>query len=120
MKIDNYYQPYLIFQQNKEFIVKGSEASASLNVSLFNDEKNIKAKVIIDEKGAFKAIFPKLKANTHPYTLLFTDGVKKVEIKPIYCGDLYLFVGQSNVSLSLKLSMKADKYKSLLKENPIS
>ena len=120
MKIDNYYQPYLIFQQNKEFIVKGSEASASLNVSLFNDEKNIKAKVIIDEKGAFKAIFPKLKANTRPYTLLFTDGAEKVEIKPIYCGDLYLFVGQSNVSLSLKLSMKADKYKSLLKENPIS
>ena len=110
MKLNNYYQKNLIFQQGKSFVVKGISATSSLDVYLKRGNEIIKPELHLNGDGCFNAIFAPLEASNDHYTLIAHDKDESMEISPIYCGDVYLSLGQSNMSLPLKLTEDKDKY----------
>lgn len=110
MRLNNYYQKNLVFQQGKTFVVKGVLATASLDVFLKHDNKIIKPRLELNSDGSFNAVFEPLEASNIPFTLIATDQDTNIEISPIYCGDVYLCVGQSNMSVPLKYSEGKERY----------
>lgn len=120
MYLKNYYQDNLVFQQGKEFIVKGGGATASLKIFLETDNKTIDSSLKINKDGSFKAVFKPLAASNKPFKLIALDNEKRIEISHIYCGDVFLFIGQSNISVPLKLALNKEKYISRLFNNKIN
>lgn len=110
MKFNNYYQANLVFQQGKSFIVKGSKATQSLKVFLKTGNNIVEPTLKIDKDGLFEARFEPQLASNCPFSLVAIDEGITTEISPIYCGDVFLCLGQSNMSLTLNYSEDLQKY----------
>lgn len=113
MKLASIFSPYMVFQQNEVFSVWGNSCNKTIKAKLVNlvSLVEIPPLNINLDGGDFKISFPPLKGNFDPYSLRITSDDENIEISPIYCGDLFLFIGQSNMSISL--SMMEDKERTI-------
>ena len=113
MKLASIFSPYMVFQQNEVFSVWGNSCNKTIKAKLVNlvSLVEISPLNINLDGGDFKISFPPLKGSFDSYSLRITSDNERIEISPIYCGDLFLFTGQSNMSISL--SMMEDKEKSI-------
>ena len=113
MKLASIFSPYMVFQQNEVFSVWGNSCNKTIKAKLVNlvSLVEISPLNINFDGGDFKISFPPLKGSFDSYSLRITSDNESIEISPIYCGDLFLFTGQSNMSISL--SMMEDKEKSI-------
>ena len=111
-------QPHALFQQGMPFEVKGGGVSASFSLRFVNEkgEEILPLSMEVSPNGDFKAVFPAVKGSFVSYWLMTNDGEK---IGPYSFGDVFLCVGQSNMSLPLFLTEDKEKGAKLLKEQPV-
>lgn len=116
MIIYNYISNNMIFQQNKNIVIKGSSCSGKICAELINESNKIVDKPInIDYcNDEFKITFNPKKGSFDSYKLVVWDEEDKITIDNIYIGDVFLTAGQSNMSYSLGCVLKCEKYKELV------
>lgn len=120
MKLYNSYSNNMVFQQNKDIIIKGMECDGSISALFIdNDDQKIMPKQIIYDGDNFKIVFPCLKASNKEYKLIIQDHKSRIELNHLYIGDVFLSAGQSNMSYSLGCTLNNEKYKKLVTRFPI-
>ena len=121
MKLYNYIAENMVFQQNKDIIIRGVDFDGSINAILINKASTAKYSPIEIEynNSKFKIVFPKLKGSYDEYKLILKDTNSTLELNRLFVGDVFLSAGQSNMSYSLGCTLKNEKYKKLVSHFPI-
>lgn len=111
MRLASIFSPRMIFQQNEPFSVWGSGCSSILDARLINiaNKKEVTPVSIKYEGDDFNIVFPPIVGSFDPYCLKVCSKEETIEVSPVFCGDLFLFVGQSNLSISLSLMEDKDE-----------
>ncbi|MBB1079978.1 hypothetical protein H5S09_08920 [Limosilactobacillus sp. STM2_1] len=95
LKLSSLFSDGVILQRNKTNILWGNfKRKALINVEF--EDKTLSAKC--DTNGNFKLKLPAHEAGG-PFELIITSLNKKIVIKEVYFGDVWLLAGQSNMQL---------------------
>lgn len=98
MKFFGYYRNGAVVQRGEPVLVKGyadGEVVCTLRGGAYKEVKTVKS-----NNGKFAVEFSPVNDCKAEYTLSASDGKEEISIK-IYFGDVYLTMGQSNMSYSL-------------------
>lgn len=101
MRLARLFQKNFLFQRGEALSLWGEASSPSFSIFLKKGRETIRPASSFFCDGRFEATFPPQEGGFEPYSILLEENGVAEEIGPIYCGDLYLGVGQSNLAVSL-------------------
>lgn len=103
----------MVVQMNSPFSIKGIDANkineAYIRVIGEKDVINAK-KISVNKNGEFKIDFDGIDGSYKPYRITIKNDDDSLTLGPIYFGDVYLMLGQSNMAYVLSAVEQADKY----------
>lgn len=101
MKFSGYYRDGAIVQRNAPVTVRGyAAASAAVKCVLSGGNIRAEKRTETDGKGRFEVVFDAVSDVESAFVLSAEAGGEKISAR-IRFGDVYLTLGQSNVSYSL-------------------
>lgn len=101
MRLARLFQKDFLFQQGEALFLWGEATSPSFHLFLEKGGERISPLRVEFESGRFLAVFPPQKGTYEPFFIRYGEASASEALGPIYCGDLYLGVGQSNLAVSL-------------------
>lgn len=99
MKFFGYFRDGAVIQRGKPFLVKGY-AEEDIKCALIKNGAIVHQVGVHCENGAFQAKFPAVSDLKSDYEIVAKRGKEQVSCK-VKFGDVYLMLGQSNMSFSL-------------------
>ncbi len=94
LQLAKIFSDNMVLQRNQAIKIWGKASPGKIVTVSFAKEKQ---NVIVQNDSGWSVIFKKQKANAQPQSILITSSVKKIEIKNILIGDVWLCIGQSNM-----------------------
>ena len=104
MKLIGILQSGAVLQRDREITIKGYEAAGTIAIAVGNEKYLGKA----DENGDFSVKIPPRKGSFEPVRISVSDEKETVAID-VKFGDVYLAMGQSNMSYNVGCMINADE-----------
>lgn len=102
LKVANVFSDHMVLQQEMPIRVWGwAEPGASVNVSLVNGDTRLVGTAKAAADGRWLAELEAGKADGKPLFLRVVAGDKKIELKDIFLGEVWICSGQSNMEWSV-------------------
>ncbi|MDD6469392.1 MAG: sialate O-acetylesterase [Bacilli bacterium] len=114
MKLRNYIGNNTVLQQNSQFTIDCFSDFKILDSFLYNEKEDIKVQCqTIYElvRHHYKLTFNAPKGSYNSYKLVIKNEKEELIQDGIFFGDVYLFMGQSNMSYGLRALEKSEYYK---------
>ena len=112
MRAARYFSDHMIVQRDEPFLIWGFEAVGSVRGELvFEGRTVVTVQAEADPSGRFILSFPKREGGFNRFSLRLSDSVQNVEIADVRFGDVYLTMGQSNMSYPLSATEGLEEYR---------
>lgn len=101
LRLQDIFSNNMIVQQNTPVAIWGTGVPGSTVMISF---KGNSATVSVDDSGNWLALLPPHKADTVPAQMTVSDGRDLISIENILVGEVWLCIGQSNMSMGIMAS----------------
>ncbi len=111
MKLARYFSDHMILQREQPFFVWGFEGKGAITGELRRGDEILRAAAVAGVDGAFCLEFAAVEGGYEYCTLRVSCGDECIEVRNIRFGDVYLTMGQSNMSYPLSATEGLEEYR---------
>src|SRR5690606_25560832 len=114
LSLASVFGDHMVLQQKMPIPIYGTaDAGEEVTVTLEEDKRTVTA----DNYGKWQVELPPLNAGG-PYRLEVRSATKKIQIRDILVGEIWLAAGQSNMAFPLRSSLNSQKDIQQAQQNP--